>query len=79
MLDNTDIEKNVTPYFVVHLYVQMFCNNLLHSNIYSKCGNGRLLLNVVSFVYVDFVYICNLYSVFMNVCFVAYIGISTFI
>ena len=78
MLDNTDIVKNVTPYFLLQMYVQIFCQTLLHY-IYSKCGSDRLHPNFVPFVYFDLFYICDLYCVFMNVCFLAYSGISTFL
>jgi hypothetical protein len=47
--------------------------------ICSVGGGRKLLLNTVSFVSVDFVYVFDLSYVFLNVCWLAYISISTFL
>jgi hypothetical protein len=56
LLGNTDIVRKVTPYFLLQIYVLMFCQ---YAN-YTSCSDGcscRLIQNVVIFVYVEFMFV----------------------
>jgi hypothetical protein len=77
LLDNTDIVKNVKPYFILQSVRKNILSQSVNFIIFSDGSSSWFFLNVVSFLYVDFVYIFYLYCVFMDVCFLAYTGEST--
>jgi hypothetical protein len=56
-LDNTDIVKNMTPYFMVQMYIEIFCQILLPSTFTLRVEVAGYFLNVVLFVYADFLYL----------------------
>jgi hypothetical protein len=59
LLANNDIVKNVTPYFMVQSVRTNVLTRSLKIIICSDAGSCRLILNVVTLVLVEWLYVCN--------------------